>query len=239
MTAYRLSALQRSNAETILAVVRRRQLPDVAAVYAIAASGAESSLTNWANAGRSRHIARGGRLNGRQLNEEERTITRRSQASPHSQGVPFAGDNLDSVGLFAQRWTEGWGDVMDLMNPEHSTGLFLDALTRVQSWNIRPAGVVIRQVQGYYSDVYSAWLETAQAFVDGHPPAPVSDQPSGGSLNYVQTPDGRRLAYDDTLTFMVEMPDIERARAAGLVASSARPVDDEQEAWVRSQVGRP
>lgn len=168
MAVFKLSDRQLGNAQTILEVVCGRKLPKKAAEYAIACAGAEASITNWANAGTSTHTAKGGKISGRQLNDAERAETRKSLNSPYSQGVPPWGDNLDSCGLFAQRWIEGWGNVMDIMVPTYSTGKFLDGLVKVPNWETRPAGEVIKQVQGYYADVYTDWLDTAVWYVGSH-----------------------------------------------------------------------
>ena len=184
MTVYNLSAKQKGHASTILGIARKRGLPDKAGEYGIACSGAEASLINWANAGTSTHVAKGGKISGRQLNDAERAETRKSLGSPSSDGTPPWGDNLDSCGLFAQRWIEGWGNVMDIMKPDYSTGKFLDALIRVNGWEQMAPGDVIKKVQGYYSDIYTDWLDTAQAYVranprPGQPPTP----PTAGKGN--------------------------------------------------------
>lgn len=178
MTVHKLSALQMGHVRTIVAVAAGRGLDRKAAVYAVATSGAEASLTNWENHGRSTHVARGGRLNGRQLDAAERARCRESIGL--GDGAPSWGDNLDSMGLFAQRFTEGWGEPRQLMDPRFSTGKFLDGLVRVRDWATRPAGEVLRAVQGFYSDIYSDWLETAEAVVPhvsstGRPSGPAAD----------------------------------------------------------------
>lgn len=40
----------------------------------------------------------------------------------------------DSVGLFQQRPSQGWGSVEEIMDPYYSTGMFLDALVKVKDW---------------------------------------------------------------------------------------------------------
>lgn len=146
----------------LVAASRFSSLKEKAAVLAIAASGAEASLTNWENSGKSTHI---GKAEGRQLNDAERVVARQSLGL--GDGVPPWGDNLDSMGLFAQRPMSGWGTPAQIMNPEYAIGKFYDRLARVPNWDTMTAESVIRKVQGYYADVYTPWLATAWQFVYG------------------------------------------------------------------------
>lgn len=214
MAVYSLSTRQTAHGETIMRVVRERGLIDKAAEYGIACSGAEASLTNWANAGTSTHTAKGGQIDGRQLNDAERAETAKSLNSPYSDGTPPWGDNLDSCGLFAQRWIEGWcgGDVMAIMTPDISTGDFLNHLEWVDGWETMPPGDVIREVQGYYDDIYTDWLDTAQAFVAARPggsvppgPEPAPEIPKKALI--VKRENGVvDWAWTDDLSFMLRIP---------------------------------
>lgn len=133
-----------------------------AAVYAIACSGAEASLTNWENGGTSTLV---GKVEGRQLNDAERAVARRSLGL--GDGVPPWGDNLDSMGLFAQRPMTGWGTPEQIMVPEYAAGKFLERLAKVPDWKSLDPAVVIAKVQGYYDPgIYTKWLETAMAVVE-------------------------------------------------------------------------
>jgi hypothetical protein len=40
----------------------------------------------------------------------------------------------DSVGLFQQRPSQGWGTVAQLMDPVYAAGVFFDRLARVPGW---------------------------------------------------------------------------------------------------------
>jgi hypothetical protein len=158
---YPLTARQFAHVATIRAGATERGLPRLAAVYAVACSGAESSLTNWENSGTSTKV---GKAEGRQLNPTERAVARRSLGL--GDGVPPWGDNLDSMGLFAQRPMTGWGAPEDIMRPAYAVGRFLDALVTVTGWRTLPAEQVIAAVQGYYDPtIYTAWLATADAVV--------------------------------------------------------------------------
>jgi hypothetical protein len=102
-----LDQAQTDNAAAIAVAARKRGLPRRAVVVALATAMQESNLHNLAN-----------------------PAVPESLRYPH-QGV---GGDHDSVGLFQQRPSQGWGTVGELMDPEHSAGLFLDRLAKVPGW---------------------------------------------------------------------------------------------------------
>ncbi len=83
----------------------------------------------------------------------------------------------DSVGLFQQRPSQGWGTVEQIMVPQYSAGKFYDALVRISNWQTRDITEVAQAVQrsgvpdGYRKHVDRAKIlasamsgETAAAF---------------------------------------------------------------------------
>lgn len=62
----------------------------------------------------------------------------------------------DSVGLFQQRPSQGWGSKKQLMDPYYATGKFYDALVRVKDWQTRDITKVAQAVQrSAYPDAYA------------------------------------------------------------------------------------
>ncbi len=53
----------------------------------------------------------------------------------------------DSVGLFQQRPSQGWGTKQQLMDPEYATGKFYDALVKIENWETADINDVAQQVQ--------------------------------------------------------------------------------------------
>ena len=53
----------------------------------------------------------------------------------------------DSVGLFQQRPSQGWGSVKQLMDPYYSTGKFYDALVKIENWRTDDINDVAQKVQ--------------------------------------------------------------------------------------------
>lgn len=160
---FTLAPRQLGYVDLIKQVVAERGLPPTAARYAIAAAGAESSLTNWENWGTSILV---GKAEGRPLNAQELAVARRSKDlgdGPYRVNGLVV-DNLDSMGLFAQRPMAGWGEPEQIMQPRYAIGKFLDRLVAVPDWQSLPADQVIAKVQGFYDpSVYANWLATAQA----------------------------------------------------------------------------
>ncbi|MEV6923220.1 hypothetical protein AB0M46_01710 [Dactylosporangium sp. NPDC051485] len=102
-----LDQTQMNNAVVIVRQGRAQGMPDKALVVAIATAMQESDLYNVA-----------------------------SPAVPASLRLPHdrVSQDHDSVGLFQQRTSQGWGTVAELMNPAHSAMLFYNALARVSGW---------------------------------------------------------------------------------------------------------
>ncbi len=84
----------------------------------------------------------------------------------------------DSVGLFQQRPSQGWGTAANLMDPWYASGKFYDALVKVVNWQTGDINNVAQAVQ--HSGVpngYQKHVEAARAFASaltGYSPAAVS-----------------------------------------------------------------
>ena len=53
----------------------------------------------------------------------------------------------DSIGLFQQRPSQGWGTEQQVMDPYHATGRFYDALVKIENWETADINDVAQQVQ--------------------------------------------------------------------------------------------
>ena len=78
----------------------------------------------------------------------------------------------DSVGLFQQRPSTGWGTIDDIMNPYHSAYLFYQGrsgytrgLLDISGWQSMPLTVAAQKVQiSAYPDHYAKWETSARAW---------------------------------------------------------------------------
>jgi hypothetical protein len=77
------------------------------------------------------------------------------------------GDNdHDSLGLFQQRPSKGWGKPEQIMNPEYAAGKFYDKLLTVANWQTLPLTEVTQAVQrSAYGNAYAKHEADATAIV--------------------------------------------------------------------------
>lgn len=74
----------------------------------------------------------------------------------------------DSLGLFQQRPSMGWGTPAQVTNPTYSSRTFYRRLLAVPGWERRPVTVAAQTVQrSAYPSAYAKWERLAVALVDG------------------------------------------------------------------------
>lgn len=72
----------------------------------------------------------------------------------------------DSVGLFQQRPSQGWGTPVQLVDPVYTSGKFYDALVKVKDWQTLPLTVAAQRVQrSAYPDRYAEFESDATSLV--------------------------------------------------------------------------
>ena len=63
--------------------------------------------------------------------------------------------DLDSVGLFQQRPSQGWGSRKQLLDPYYATDKFYDALVKIEDWETADITTVAQRIQNSsYPDAY-------------------------------------------------------------------------------------
>ena len=86
----------------------------------------------------------------------------------------------DSVGLFQQRPSQGWGSVEEIMDPVYATGKFFDGLVRVRNYTTLPVTEAAQAVQrSGFPDAYAQHENRARAWASaltGHSPASITCQ---------------------------------------------------------------
>lgn len=115
-----LSQAQMDHATTIVRVGQQMGLPKQAYVVALATALQESNLRNLANP------------------VYPESYQHRNDGS---------GYDHDSVGLFQQRPSTGWGTVAQIMDPEYAARAFYQELRRVSGWENLPVTVAAQTVQ--------------------------------------------------------------------------------------------
>jgi hypothetical protein len=135
-----LSQKQMDHAAVIVAMGQRAGLPKRAYIVAIATALQETYLRNLAN-----------------------------PAYPESLRLSNDGTGYDhdSVGLFQQRPSTGWGSVSQIMDPAYSATKFYEALARVPGWEDLPVTVAAQRVQiSAFPDHYAKHEPLARTIVD-------------------------------------------------------------------------
>jgi len=80
----------------------------------------------------------------------------------------------DSVGLFQQRPSQGWGSAGQILDPRYSAGKFFDALVKVPGWQRKELTVAAQDVQqSGHPTAYQQWEDQAsvlaRAFTGAEP----------------------------------------------------------------------
>ncbi|WP_236029443.1 cobalt transporter [Bifidobacterium miconisargentati] len=71
----------------------------------------------------------------------------------------------DSLGLFQQRPSQGWGTAEQVSNPTYATNIFYDHLMQVPDWQTIPVEDAAQEVQrSGYPDLYANWDAMARAW---------------------------------------------------------------------------
>lgn len=111
----------------------------------------------------------------------------------------------DSLGLFQQRPSQGWGTPAQVLDPVHASNFFYDRLVRVANWQTLPVTQAAQRVQrSAYPNAYAKWEPLATQLADqfateqpavlpGTPAEECSEGdglPAGGDVNL---PDGLTL----------------------------------------------
>lgn len=91
----------------------------------------------------------------------------------------------DSLGLFQQRPSQGWGTPEEILDPVYSTNRFYDALVKVDGYEAMEITVAAQEVQrSAYPSAYADHEEDGRALasaLSGHSPATFSCDLDGGA----------------------------------------------------------
>jgi hypothetical protein len=86
----------------------------------------------------------------------------------------------DSLGLFQQRPSQGWGTAAQIMDPVHATKKFYSALTKIPGYETMDIGAAAQEVQrSGYPSAYAAHVAAARSFASaltGNSPAALTCQ---------------------------------------------------------------
>lgn len=84
-------------------------------------------------------------------------------AAQESKWRNLSGGDRDSIGLFQQRPSQGWGTAAQIADPRYATGRFYSALLRVKGWQSLPIATAAQRVQrSADGSAYARWENAAQ-----------------------------------------------------------------------------
>ncbi|MBO0847017.1 MAG: hypothetical protein J2P22_16550, partial [Nocardioides sp.] len=85
------------------------------------------------------------------------------------------GGDRDSLGLFQQRPSQGWGTPREILDPVHAINAFYDALNRIDRYDTLPVTVAAQRVQrSGFPDAYAVYESDARSLASaltGYSPA--------------------------------------------------------------------
>jgi hypothetical protein len=97
----------------------------------------------------------------------------------------------DSLGLFQQRPSQGWGTPAQIMDPQYSSTAFFQALARVSGWQTMSVTSAAQAVQHSNApDAYARWAPTARALAI----ATTGEVPAGLACQFSLTQSNARPA---------------------------------------------
>jgi hypothetical protein len=101
------------------------------------------------------------------------TVIALATAKQESQLIDLNYGDRDSLGLFQQRPSQGWGTPQQLQNPAYAAGKFYDVLVGVPGWQTGRLTDVAQAVQrSGFPDRYQQWEGMATALAASLAPAP-------------------------------------------------------------------
>ncbi|KAA1378248.1 hypothetical protein [Aeromicrobium fastidiosum] len=138
----------------------------------------------------------------------------------------------DSVGLFQQRPSQGWGTAAQIMDPHHAIGEFYDALVKVDGYETMVINDAAQLVQrSGFPEAYAQHEDYARALASslrGYSPAAFTCQVNpGGSGSTTAVVDDVRQAFGDIT--------VVRNGDDASYPLSGRPADIEARGWAIAQ----
>jgi hypothetical protein len=90
------------------------------------------------------------------------------ESSLHNYGNLGGRNDHDSLGLFQQRPSSGWGSPAQVTNPHYATQSFLKRLVKIHNWQQMPLTSAVQKVQvSAFPSAYAKWEKFAASLVAG------------------------------------------------------------------------
>jgi len=113
--------------------------------------------------------------------------------------------DLDSLGLFQQRPSQGWGTASEILNPRYAAEAFYDHLAAVPGWDALPVTVAAQEVQRSSSpDAYAQWEAEARTLAEGL----TGEVPAALSCQFPGSPPGATAPLTDSMNLELGPPTV-------------------------------
>ncbi|WP_394163531.1 M23 family metallopeptidase [Galactobacter valiniphilus] len=170
-------AKQLRNAAIIINEASKAGVGRKGAVIALMTAMQESTLLNHANDGSFIRPATSSVLSAAAW-AKARTVAMESMKYPHE----AVGSDWDSIGLYQQRPSAGWGTVEQIMNPSYSAATFIQRMKKIPDWEHKAYGQVAQAVQiSAFPDAYNKHQSTAEKIIDALAGVTVTDATGAGT----------------------------------------------------------
>ena len=140
--------------------------------------------------------------------------------------------DADSVGLFQQRPSQGWGTVEQIMDPWYSAGKFYEALAKVDGWETGVINDVAQAVQrSAHPEKYAQHEQKGRAWASaltGYSPAAIS------CIDRVENPANAAFLTDFVATVWPDTVSVTTSETGSLLLST----DSETTSWAVAQLAQ-
>jgi hypothetical protein len=98
----------------------------------------------------------------RRIMPDQAVVIALATAMQESKLENLDGGDRDSIGLFQQRPSQGWGTPENLADPRYAAGMFYTALNKVKGWQTMRVTEAAQRVQkSAYPEAYAQWETSA------------------------------------------------------------------------------
>ena len=146
----------------------------------------------------------------------------------------------DSLGLFQQRPSQGWGTPAQIMDPVYASTQFYEHLLKVPGWQNLPVTAAAQAVQqSGFPDAYAKWEPLATALQQALAPTPVSGPtPGPGSPSGTTVPTGTSACGAGGVASFGPIPP-GTVPAGYQIPATASPAARTAIRWAMGQLGTP
>jgi len=141
---------------------------------------------------------------GKRLGLPDHAVTIALATALQESGLQNLGyGDLDSLGLFQQRPSQGWGTAAEILTPRYAATAFFDHLAAVPGWDALPVTVAAQEVQRSSSpNAYAQWEAEARTLAEGL----TGEAPSALSCQFPDSPPGATAPLTDTMNLELGPP---------------------------------